>query len=70
MTGPAFVSNRPKLPYSTAATLVIGVLVLSMAKTGGDDLETHNEIVSLLRQLKQLDAEWNADVLRSLVRSH
>ena len=57
MRVPALVSNRPKLLYSTAATLLIGVLVLLMAKTGGVDLETHNEIVSLLRQLKQLDAE-------------
>ena len=29
------------------------------------DFDTHNEVISTLRQLKQVDAEWNVDVLKS-----
>ncbi|MFM9883039.1 MAG: DAHL domain-containing protein [Burkholderiales bacterium] len=65
MKVPALSVSRPVLLYGTVVTVLIGILMLLVAKTRTVDFETHNEIVNLLRQLKQLDAEWNADVLRS-----
>jgi two-component system, NtrC family, sensor kinase len=46
--------------------LVLGlVLALLIGKTRAVDFDAHNEIVTTLRKLKQVDAEWNVDVLRS-----
>ncbi|WP_157598064.1 MULTISPECIES: DAHL domain-containing protein [unclassified Rhizobacter] len=41
------------------------VLALLVDKTSDVDHAEYGEISSLLRQLKQIDAEWNVDVLRS-----
>lgn len=46
----------------TVLVVVLGVLAL---RARGDDLEAHREATALLHQLKQVDAEWNVDVLRS-----
>ena len=45
-----------------ALVAVLGGLIY---KTRAVDFDAHNEVVGLLRQLKQVDAEWNVDVLRS-----
>lgn len=45
--------------------VLVALLGLLIGKTRAVDFEAHSEIVGLLRQLKQVDAEWNVDVLRS-----
>lgn len=47
------------------ALALIAVLGFLVYKTRGVDFEKHNEIIATLRQLKQVDAEWNVDVLKS-----
>ena len=44
---------------------LIAILAFLIFQTRAVDFEAQNEIVSSLRHLKQLDAEWSADVLRS-----
>lgn len=48
-----------------AAVVLIGVLAFLFNKTRAVDFDEHNEIISNLRQLKQIDAEWNIDVFKS-----
>ncbi len=57
--------NKTKMAYAAIAALVLALLGLLVAKTRGVDFDGHNEVLALLRQLKQIDAEWNVDVLRS-----
>jgi two-component system, NtrC family, sensor kinase len=52
------------LNFTLAAALVAGLGFLVM-KTRSVDFDTYNEVISTLRQLKQVDAEWNVDVLKS-----
>ncbi|MGL4230209.1 MAG: DAHL domain-containing protein, partial [Casimicrobium sp.] len=47
------------------ALALIALLAFLILKTRSVDFDGHNDIVSTLRQIKQLDAEWNVDVLRS-----
>ncbi len=47
------------------AVILIGLLGFLFNKTRGVDFDDHNEIVGNLRQLKQIDAEWNIDVFKS-----
>src|SRR5437762_6920928 len=42
-----------------------GVLVFLYTKTSSVDAEKKTQVEGQLRQLKQLDAEWNVDVLKS-----
>jgi len=51
--------------YALVALLLVAALVALVAKTRAVDFEAHNQIVGTLRELKQLDAEWNVQVLRS-----
>ncbi|MEO5784554.1 MAG: DAHL domain-containing protein [Casimicrobiaceae bacterium] len=44
---------------------LVGVLVLLFMKTRSVDAERKTEVETFLRELKQLDAEWNVDVLKS-----
>ena len=48
-----------------AAVVLIGVLAFLFNKTRAVDFDEHNEIIGNLRQLKQIDAEWNIDVFKS-----
>jgi signal transduction histidine kinase len=50
---------------TVAVAALIGVLAVLYAKSSKVDAEKRTEVASYLRQLKQLDAEWNVDVLRS-----
>ncbi len=51
--------------YATSALVLITLLGVLFLKTRDVDFDAHNEILGTLRQLKQVDAEWNVDVLRS-----
>jgi signal transduction histidine kinase len=44
---------------------LVAILAFLILQTRTVDFDAHNEIVGTLRQLKQIDAEWNVDVLRS-----
>lgn len=57
--------TRNQVLSAAIAIGLISVLVFLVLKTRSVDFDAHNEIVSILRQLKQVDAEWNTDVLRS-----
>jgi two-component system, NtrC family, sensor kinase len=57
--------TKSSFTYAAIALALIGVLVVLVAKTRSVDFDLHNEIIGDLRSLKQIDAEWNADVLRS-----
>ena len=51
--------------YALAATGLVATLGVLFMKTRAVNFEAHNEIISSLRTLKQVDAEWNSDVLRA-----
>jgi signal transduction histidine kinase len=51
--------------YVLAATALVAVLGVLYMQTREIDFEANNEILSALRELKQIDAEWNVDVLRA-----
>ncbi len=44
---------------------LLAVLLFLISKTRAINVDQHNEIVSTLRELKQIDAQWNVDVLKS-----
>jgi two-component system, NtrC family, sensor kinase len=52
--------------------VLVAVLALLVVKARRIDADAHGEVVVLLRQLKQVDAEWNVEVLRTKtgLRSH
>ena len=47
------------------AIALIGILGFLFSKTRSVDFDAHNDIIGNLRQLKQIDAEWNIDVFKS-----
>ncbi|HEX6706626.1 MAG TPA: DAHL domain-containing protein [Albitalea sp.] len=51
--------------WALAGMALIAVLGMLIAKTRAIDFDAYNEILGMLRQLKQVDAEWNVDVLRT-----
>ena len=51
--------------YALAATGLVATLGVLFMQTRAVNFEAHNEIISSLRTLKQVDAEWNSDVLRA-----
>jgi len=53
------------VPSAVAAVVLIGVLAALYAKSSGVDVEKRSRVDGYLRQLKQVDAEWNVDVLKS-----
>lgn len=44
---------------------LVAILAFLIFQTRAVDFEAHGDIVGTLRHLKQIDAEWNVDVLRS-----
>lgn len=46
-------------------TALVAVLLVLYAKSSKVDADKRNQVEGYLEQLKQLDAEWNVDVLRS-----
>ena len=61
------VSRRSLQRYVNVviAILLIGGLGFLFNKTRRVDFDAHNDIIGNLRQLKQIDAEWNIDVFKS-----
>ncbi len=57
--------NKTKILAVLIGTALIAVLVVLVAKTRSVALEAHSETISTLREIKQLDAEWNTAVLRA-----
>jgi len=57
--------NKTRIGYGFGAIVLTAVLGFLIAMTRSVDFDANNEIVATLRQIKQLDAEWNVDVLRS-----
>lgn len=57
--------NKTRIGNTFAVLALVAVLGFLIVMTRSVDFEANNEIVSTLRKLKQLDAEWNVDVLRS-----
>ncbi|WP_296915715.1 DAHL domain-containing protein [Polaromonas sp.] len=57
--------NKTRIGYAFAALALIAVLGFLIVMTRSVGFGANNEIVAALRQLKQIDAEWNVDVLRS-----
>ncbi|WP_088278842.1 DAHL domain-containing protein [Ideonella sp. A 288] len=57
--------KNTRIAYGVGALALIAVLGFLIAKTRSVDFDGNNDIVATLRQLKQVDAEWNVDVLRS-----
>src|SRR5215831_1299490 len=53
------------LSIAAVTFLLIAVLVFLYAKSSSVDAEKKTRIEGYLKQLKQLDAEWNVDVLKS-----
>ena len=47
------------------AIALVAVLGFLFSKTRNVDFDAHNDIIGNLRQLKQIDAEWNIDVFKS-----
>jgi diguanylate cyclase (GGDEF)-like protein/PAS domain S-box-containing protein len=56
---------RRWLPIAALALVLGGALVFLASRTPGNDTETYLENVALLRQIKQLDARWELDVLKA-----
>jgi two-component system, NtrC family, sensor kinase len=57
--------DKTRLTNIALGLALAGILSFLVVKTRSVDFDGHNEIVGTLRQIKQLDAEWNVDVLRS-----
>ena len=57
--------DKTRIAYAIGAAALITVLGVLFAKTRAVDFDAHNEILATMRELKQIDAEWNVDVLRA-----
>ena len=62
MKTPAFLHN---LLIGIAALGLIAVLAFLYDKTQAVDMREQNEVLSLLRELKDIDLRWDAEVLRA-----
>ena len=57
--------KKTRLGYTFATLALIAVFGFLNVMTRSVDFDANNEIVATLRKLKQIDAGWNVDVLRS-----
>lgn len=60
----SFLTLRATL-YIVIAVVLIAILGFLVSQTRSINFDAYNKIVNTLRDLKQVDAEWNVDVLRS-----
>lgn len=58
---------KPHAANLLLAVVLAGVLALLVHQTRATDEAAHNALLADIRTLKQIDAEWNADVLRARV---
>ena len=58
------------LTMTVVLTILAGVLIFLYTQSRGVNSDAYNRVNDNLRSLKQLDAEWNVDVLRSKVGSN
>ena len=58
------------LTMTVVLTILAGVLIFLYTQSRGINSDAYNRVNDNLRSLKQLDAEWNVDVLRSKVGSN
>ena len=58
-------SSTIRALYGLGAMALIGLLGVLIMKTRAVDFDAHNQIIGTLRDLKQVDAEWNVEVLRA-----
>lgn len=61
--------NLKNLGLALVALLLVAGLAILYAKTETIDLREPNKIASVLRELKELDARWDVDVLRLSMES-
>jgi two-component system, NtrC family, sensor kinase len=54
-----------RMLYALGATGLLAAFGVLFMQTRAVNFDAHNEIISSLRTLKQVDAEWNSDVLRT-----
>ena len=57
--------DKTRALYAIIGSGLVAVLGVLFMQTRAVDFEAHNEIIGTMRSLKQVDAEWNVDVLRS-----
>jgi len=69
---PMMKARSALVAYAVAALLLVGALGVLVAKTRAVDFDAYNDVIGTLRRLKQVDAEWNVQVLltRTGVASH
>lgn len=56
--------KSPVITTAVIGAVLVAVLGVLGTRLRAADAGAHNDVVVLLRQLKQIDAEWNVDVLR------
>ncbi len=59
-----FLRKWPLLVNAAIGLVLLAVLGALVARARAVDAVAHHEVLALLRQLKQVDAEWNVDALR------
>ena len=57
--------NPTRSLYALGAFALFALLAMLIVKTRTVDFDAHNQIIGTLRDLKQVDAEWNVEVLRA-----
>lgn len=57
--------SKTSLLYGGVAFVLIAVLLVLLVRTRAVDFDRHNQILTSLRTLKQIDAQWDSDVLRA-----
>jgi hypothetical protein len=74
---PQLTALLPRLPFSlpagavrqalfgACAVLLAAILGFLYLKTQGADIKRRNEVLVLLRDLKEIDSRWDVDILRS-----
>ncbi|WP_229425298.1 hypothetical protein [Massilia sp. Se16.2.3] len=64
------MNPRQRLRWGVAAALaLVGLLAFLYTRTTGVDVDTQNRVMFDLHELQQLDAEWDANLLRAHIGS-
>src|SRR5688572_15469928 len=51
--------------FGACAVLLAAILGFLYLKTQGADIKRQNEVLALLRELKEIDSRWDVEILRS-----